>query len=272
MKKFLRTYRPFTENAIKSHLAYKARFYLFIICRLFGVFITYFLWKTIYQNSASGVMGGLTQNQMITYIFMSYIASSIINIGVCGDVGSNVVDGSIATYLIRPMDYRMSLIARALGSSIYHFFIPSILVWIGLEVYRSCALGLAFTSLPNILLFLLSCMLSFLLYVLFDFCFGMLSFVTTYIWGMLIIRNALMAFLTGQLIPLTFFPEWLQRVFDFLPFSSMNYVPVMIYLGTFSTAEILFCIGRQILWVIIMYLMGSYLWRKVTKRLVILGG
>ena len=65
----------------------------------------------------------------------------------------------------------------------------------------------------------------------------MVAFFTTYIFGMLMAKEALLSFLTGQLIPLSFFPPLVQRIFDFLPFSSMVYTPVMIYLGKYSPVK-----------------------------------
>jgi ABC-2 type transport system permease protein len=84
--------------------------------------------------------------------------------------------------------------------------------------------------------------------------------------------EALMSFLTGQLITLSFFPEAGQRVFDFLPFSSMIYAPVMIYLGKYQGQELLWVLGRQLIWVVLLYGLGSLIWNRVTKRLVVLGG
>ncbi len=107
---------------------------------------------------------------------------------------------------------------------------------------------------------------------MFDFCFGMIAFFTTYIFGLLMVQEALLKFLTGELIPLSFFPGAVQKVFDFLPFSSMVYTPVMIYLGKYNNKELAFVLGRQAAWVIILYLLGSLIWKKVTRRLVVLGG
>lgn len=81
-----------------------------------------------------------------------------------------------------------------------------------------------------------------------------------------------MSFLTGQLIPLTFFPAAVQRIFDFLPFSSMVYTPVMIYLGKYSGYDLAFVLLRQIVWVLLLYGLGSLIWRAVVKRLTVLGG
>ena len=113
---------------------------------------------------------------------------------------------------------------------------------------------------------------SFFIYVLFDFCFGMIAFFTTYIFGLQMVKSAVLSFLTGELIPLSFFPAVFQKVFDFLPFSSMVYTPVMIYLGKYSGSELMFVLARQVIWIVILYVLGSLIWKKVTKRLVVLGG
>lgn len=272
MRRFFRTYLPFASNTLKQQMAYKGAFYLFILVSLFGSFINYYLWMAIYGSSGTGTLGGLTQDEMIVYVFMSYITSSVVMISIATDIGYDVVKGTVAMNLIKPIDYRMSLISMASGTMLYRFLIPGVFIWIGLEIYKVTVLGLAAVTVSRVLLYLLSCVMSFLIYVLFDFCFGMLAFFTTYIFGLQMIKQALMSFLTGQLIPISFFPEAVQRVFDYLPFSSMVYTPVMIYLGKYTGDTLAFMLIRQAVWVVLLYVLGSLIWRQVTKRLVILGG
>ena len=272
MRRFFRTYLPFASNTLKQQMAYKGAFYLFILVSLFGSFINYYLWMAIYGSSGTGTLGGLTQDEMIVYVFMSYITSSVVMISIATDIGYDVVKGTVAMNLIKPIDYRMSLISMASGTMLYRFLIPGVFIWIGLEIYKVTVLGLAAVTVSRVLLYLLSCVMSFLIYVLFDFCFGMLAFFTTYIFGLQMIKQALMSFLTGQLIPISFFPEAVQRVFDYLPFSSMVYTPVMIYLGKYTGDTLAFMLIRQAVWVVLLDVLGSLSWRQVTKRLVILGG
>ena len=234
MKKRLKIYMPFALNELKRNLAYKGAFYLFIFISMFGSFIQYFLWMAIYGSSDNATLGGLSRDEMIIYIFMVYVTSSLVMITISDWVSDDVVKGTVAMNLIKPIDYRMSLIARAFGQVIYRFLSPGVFIWIGLEIYKVTVLNLPVTSIYNIILFLISCIMSFFICVLFDFCFGMVAFFTTYIFGMLMAKEALLSFLTGQLIPLSFFPPLVQRIFDFLPFSSMVYTPVMIYLGIYS--------------------------------------
>ena len=237
-----------------------------------AVFISYYLWMAIYKSSGDGVLGGLTQNEMVVYVIMVFITSGIIMQSISRTVGKDVVKGNIAMTLIKPVDYRMSLLFGQIGNMIYHFFVPGIFVWIFLEIYKVKCLGEPKVSPAKIVFYLISVCLSFLIYVLFDFCFGMVAFFTTYIFGLTMAKDVLLSFLTGQLIPISFFPEICQRIFEFLPFQSMVYTPVMIYLGKYSTGEIAFVLTRQFVWVIALYLLGSIIWKKVTARLIVLGG
>ena len=270
--KQLKIYLPFAVNEFKTQLSYKGAFYLFMLISTFGVFISYFLWDAIYASSDSGVLGGLTRSEMVVYIFMVYVTASIVSISISDWVSEDVVKGTVAMQLIKPIDYRISLIVRALGQMVHRFLFPGVFIWIGLELYKYFVMDLPFTSPTNVLLFLGSCMMSFLIYVLFDFCVGMIAFFTSYIFGLLMVKEALLSFLTGQLIPLSFFPPAVRQVFDFLPFSSMIYTPVMIYLGKYSGSDLLFVLGRQGIWVVLLYGFGSLIWSRVVKRLVVLGG
>jgi ABC-2 type transport system permease protein len=52
----------------------------------------------------------------------------------------------------------------------------------------------------------------------------------------------------------------------------MIYAPVMIYLGKYQGAELAWVLLRQLAWVLILYGLGTLIWNRVTKRLVVLGG
>lgn len=272
MKRKWNVYMPFLVNQFKRNLAYKGSFYLMIICSIFGPFISYYLWMAIYGSSESGMLGGLTQAEMVVYVFMTYVTSQVVTVGVSEEISDDVMEGSVVMTLIKPLDYRMTLIFKALGEALYRFFAPAVFVWIGLEIYKAAVLGLGVTPLVDILAYLLSMVMSFFIFVLFDFCFGMVAFITTYMFGMNMAKEAILGFLSGQLIPISFFPAVLQRVFEFLPFSSMIYTPVMVYLGKYSGTELVFVLGKQLLWIVLLYAFGTFLWSRITRRLVVLGG
>lgn len=272
LKHRLKIYWPFALCTIQEELSYKGRFFLYIFARIFTVFVSYYLWIAIYKSSENGILMGFTLRDMVTYVFISLITGYIVHVSISYDIGYDVVEGSIATNLIKPINYKVKLFFTAFGSLIYQFFVPSIMIWIGLLIYEY----IQYQALPpnpmRILCYLISTLLSFVINFFFEFCFGMLAFYTTYIWGMNIAKANILSFLSGQLIPLAFFPEVVQKVFGFLPFASMSYVPVMIYLGKISGMNILIELGRQVIWIGLLWLLSVILWKKVTKRLTVLGG
>ena len=64
----------------------------------------------------------------------------------------------------------------------------------------------------------------------------------------------------------------MQGILKYLPFSGMNYTPVMIYMGKLSMSENLFSIGVQVSWIIILFLLYKLLWSKAIKRVTVMGG
>lgn len=272
MTKKLRVYLPFALNEIKRQMAYKGAFYLFLFTQMFSSFIAFYLWMAIYKSSESGTLGGMTQQEMVVYVFISFITSQMVMVSISDQISNDVVKGTVVMNLIKPMDYRTSLLSVACGQMVYRFFVPSLFILGGLEAYRYFGMGVRNVAWWELAAYLLSCVLSMFVYVLFDFCFGMIAFFTSYIFGLQLVKSAILSFLTGQLIPLSFFPNTVQNVCSFLPFSSMVYTPTMIYLGRYTEKALVLVLGKQILWVVLLYLLGSIIWRQVTKRLVVLGG
>lgn len=272
LRQSFRIYKPFAVGRLQELLAYKWSFYLFIVSSLFNVFVMYYLWKAIYNSSSNPSINGFTLNEMIVYIFMSFITSNLVWVGVTRDIGTEVIEGTIAMNLIKPINYQIRLLYSSLGNMLFKFMVPGLPIWIVMVIVRYIRLGELPPSPIIIVTYLVSVVLSFGIMFLFDFCFGLLSFYTTYIWGLNLAKQAILGFLTGQLIPLSFFPEVVQKVFDFLPFASMNYVPVMIYLNKMSTQKVLFSLGVQVIWILLLYLLANCLWSRVIKRITILGG
>ena len=272
LKHQFRIYIPFMKAKMQAFLAYPISVYLFIFSHLLSVLVSYYLWVAVYQNSSNQVLGGFTLDEMITYIFMTYITGSIISVDSATDIGMDVVEGSIASTLIKPINYKVKLLFESFGGMLSQIIMPAGIIWVGLILANYFTKGIMPPELTTILVYIMSGFLSFLILFFFEFCFGMIAFYTQYVWGMRMIKDALLLFLTGQVIPIVFFPETVRKVFDYLPFTSMNYTPVMIYLGKIQGSALYSAIGKQVIWVILMYLLSCLVWQKATKRLTVLGG
>jgi ABC-2 type transport system permease protein len=78
--------------------------------------------------------------------------------------------------------------------------------------------------------------------------------------------------LSGQVIPLTFFPGLLGRLVFALPFAAIYSTPLLIYVGIIPPARWAISIGVQILWLVLFAALSSLVWRAAAHRVVIQGG
>lgn len=271
-KRMLGVYLPFAKSEIQRALAYRIGFFGYVIGDILQIAVSFYLWSAIFNSSSKTTMNGFTKNEIIVYIVISFITAMSIDSGTEWVVGGEVQTGEIAINLIRPINYKLRLMTQALGTVAWQFIAIFIPVWIGLVSIRYFTLGLLPPNIVTIALYLLSLIFSFLIWFLFNFCFGLLAFYVTYIWGLNVFKNTIVKFLSGAVIPIIFFPAWFQNFLMFLPFGSINYTPVMIYLNKYSWLGTIQVLGIQVLWVIILYLLSKFLWGKATKRLTIMGG
>jgi ABC-2 type transport system permease protein len=98
------------------------------------------------------------------------------------------------------------------------------------------------------------------------------AFYTVSANGIRILASSVMEFLAGALIPIPFFPEWVQRILYAFPFASMQNTPFLIYVGHMEPVQALKSIALQALWFAILLLIGRVLIRKAQKKVVMQGG
>lgn len=268
----VKMYSLFTRSVVQTVLTYRMNFYLFVLGGLLKTFVAYYLWKAIFNSTATTSLSGFTLNEMVVYIFMSIITARLLDNEVDMLVASEVQQGSIASNLIRPISYRSRLFFMSLGNVIYMLFTFSVPLWVGLVVVRYITVKEPLPDIQTLVAYVCSLILAFTIQFLFNFCFGMMSFYVTYMWGLSFLKRAVISFLSGQIIPFVFFPLWLQWLMNFLPFGSTNYVPVMIYLRKYTGMQALTAIGTQGLWVIVLLAASHLVWNSATRRLTILGG
>jgi viologen exporter family transport system permease protein len=264
----VKSYIPFALNEIKSFMSYRFAFFVYIISQGFMVLVTYFLWKAIYDSSMNPILGGFTFTEMTSYVVVGFFTNVIVNSVPTMLIAREVADGSIAMNLLKPIHYRGRVFAIAIGSLIASGFIsvfPFIIIFI--------ASGwIIWPGIGQFIIYFISVLFSFLTMFGFQFCFSILAFYTTYFFGLNMASTVMIKFFSGALIPLTFFPDSIKNVFSLLPFASMNYTPVMIYLGKMTEYEIYKNIAIQLIWIVFFYLLGGLLWQHAIKRLTILGG
>lgn len=78
--------------------------------------------------------------------------------------------------------------------------------------------------------------------------------------------------LSGSLVPLPLFPDWLQPVLRNQPFAGLMDTPFRIYSGHLAGRVATIALARQAIWVIVLVILGRALMERVMSRLQTQGG
>ena len=213
-----------------------------------------------------------SMTDMVVYIFLSNVTGQLTFSSASNDVGEEIRDGSISMRLIKPVNVDMSYLAAEIGAALMRFAVFAVPVMMGIEIYRYVVCETIMFDLVRFLLYLLSIVLAYLISFRVNLCFGFIAFYVKNLWGIGILKNSIINFLSGSLIPLAFMPEQLKIILEYMPFASMNYTPVMIYMGKYDIDEILFRLAIQAIWALITYALSKLIWFRAVKKLSVQGG
>jgi len=272
IRRFFKTYSPFTRAGMQELVAYRANFICFFIGEIMSAFVMFFVWKAVFLSSGSETFMGFTMEDMVVYLFISFLTDYMTYSDGAFAVGEEIIDGSIAMRMIRPCSLEMCFLFQELGSRLVSaamIFAPMV---IGVEVYRFVITGALRFHIVSFLFYILSTMIAYMINFYFNVIYGFMAFFFKNLWGTSLMKETLVGFLSGGTIPLAFLPAGLAAVLNWLPFASLRYTPIMIYMGMYSTGEILWRMGLQVFWLLAMMGISKLVWNSAVKRLAIQGG
>ena len=262
-----RVYAEFIRVGFVNTLAYRLRYYTGIVTYFIYVTVYYFIWKAIYAHSSE--IGGFDFSHILTYIAVGWIIRSFYFNNVDQDIANQVIEGKLAMDLIKPVNIQFMYVAQAFGECLFRagmLSLPSALVLMLIYPLRRPA------SLHHFLAFLVSVLFSFFLVAAINFAVGTLAVRLKSILGLLRAKYFLLELFSGLLLPISYFPEVFQKVFKFLPFEYISYIPVLLYLGSINGKSIAGALALQLFWVVVLFAIGHAMWRWSSRKITIQGG
>jgi ABC-2 type transport system permease protein len=253
--------------AIQETMAYRTSYFVNIISQFVSYLAIFFLWKAVYASGP--VIGGMGWNDMQGYLLISLFTSALISGSSEIRISRAIWTGNIVVELVRPVDYQRANFAITIGSGLAE----------GLLV---AAIGLVFAVLIGFstppshpltwLYFVLALAFSFTIKFLIVYIFGLFIFWTTSAMGLAWIRRGMTDFFSGALIPLTFFPVWLQGIADWLPFRGIVFVPATIFIERMPENQIFISFALDVAWIVGLWYLARVTWHFAMRKLTIQGG
>src|SRR5688572_1367299 len=166
----MRGYLAVVRATYMVGLVYRFGFLFSIFGNIIYLSVAYFLWRSIYQHSAT--IRGLTFNETFIYIGLGSAMFILFKTYVDWIVHHEIREGIIATHLIKPINYGLYMLSGSLGSllmSLTVITIPTILL-------LTLVFKVQFTQGPGLILFPLSLFMAFLIGFNIDLFIGLIGF------------------------------------------------------------------------------------------------
>lgn len=259
-------YISIANRSMQNTISYRASYIITFASNAIFFAAMYALWAAIFDGRAE--LSGLTWEQMKAYLLVTFTANSLLSYYSETRISGKILDGSVAADLLKPLDFQKARLAETLGSTI----VEGALTVIVMVIVLALTAGVFMPDALHGALFLLSLAASLTVKFGIVYMAGLLCFWSTGSLGIVWARTAITNLFSGALVPLAFFPKWLESAALLLPFQSIVHTPAAIYLEQVDGFEALRLIALQIVWGILLWFAGKLMWNWAVRQITIHGG
>lgn len=242
-------------------IEYRTEFFLSLIGWGIRLFISIFLWMAV-AETRGGSIGGYSTPDILAYFFIVQILSSFIFLRVGFDIAHDIYRGDFANYLVKPMNYLVFRLMRELSKNAFRTVLSIVLfgivlfAFLGGVPFSLIKIPVAFAAIAGgyLINFFIICIISLAAFWIINAT--RLSFIY---FGILTIFS-------GMIFPIDLFPVKLQEFFSLLPFPYIFFFPAKVIQTSLINAPILYDLGIQWIFVVVLGLLATTIYRIGVKR------
>ncbi|MCL1788096.1 MAG: ABC transporter permease [Defluviitaleaceae bacterium] len=215
----------------------------------------------------------MTLQQTVSYIWMQQAFLALFMLWFFDNsIFASIESGEIAYDLVRPMDlysrwFTTTTANRIAGAALR--CLPILIVGFILPHPFRLVLPGSFLQMAA---FFFSLLLSLGVVISFAMLIYVSAFFTINSQGTRLMAAVAGDFLAGGTIPIPFFPDNVRRVLELLPFGSMQNMPLLIFSGAVTGADMALGLLLQVFWIVVLVAAGRLWIARAIKRVVAQGG
>ncbi len=258
MKKYL----EILKLNYKAQLAFRFDIAVNVFFTIAKILFAYILWKGIFGDR--NMVAGFTFDGMLSYyIINSFLTQLDQSDSISNEISTKIRAGTFSKYMVVPVNIQGYFMSQAAGASVFYlsFNLVALLLWI-------FVFGIQFTFTTDPLL-IMSALLLALLGLIFmlqlNFFLGLLTLKFQDIYLFLMIKNNLLAFIAGTLIPLALLPEQMIIIMRYFPFYYVSYLPSMLLIGR-SKEELGPGAVTMLLWLLFFAVLNKLTYERLRVR------
>lgn len=247
---------------VKARLVWRADIVINLAFTVTKMLFAVLLWGTIFGSRKE--VAGFTFHSMLSYyIISSFLGQLEMSSGISSEISTKIRNGTFSKYMILPVNMEKYFVAMEAGIVLFYlaFDLLGAILWVFL--FR---IKIIFTTSLLVLsgaLFMV--LLGLLFMVQLNYYLGLLTLKYQDIWMFLMIKDHLVAFVTGSIVPLVLLPESVVSVMKLFPFYYVTYLPAMLLIGR-EREKIGLGILTLLLWCIFIQVLIGRTWEKYRKK------
>jgi ABC-2 type transport system permease protein len=256
-------WRIFTIS-FEQEFAYRLNFILWRVRNVFQILLTYFLWSTVFTNPGTQIFG-YDRTKILTYVFGIMIVRALVLSARAMDVSSDVAQGDLSNYLLKPISYFKYWFTRDVSSKALNLIFATVEFSLLFIILRPPFFFQG--SIPVLIAFVVSIILAILIYFFLLFLISSIPFWAPEIgWGShFLVTVVIIEALSGSLFPINILPIGIRSIVMATPFPYLIYFPVEVYLGNISGSALIGGFMIAIAWTGVLWFALNFVWGKGLK-------
>ena len=261
----LEPYLEFAKKAFSREATYRLEVFTNLGSLLVRVYLLRMLWTALYAQNAAPA--GVPLHAILTYSAVALLMSLILEVDGTRMIREKIREGTIATDLMKPISLPLYFFSDGFGQTVFHALLVVPALFLALLLVR-----IDVPAPPVLAAFALSFALGYCVNFLLNFLMNSIAFWTLETFAIQMMVRWISDLLSGQIVPLIFFPGFLQTVVLSLPFAAIYSTPLLIYVGTIEPQHYASALALQVVWLVVFGAASAGMWRAARQRVVVQGG
>jgi ABC-2 type transport system permease protein len=259
-------YRAQFKATIALQLQYRVMLTIWLVWTILEPVIYLVVWSTV-ARSTGGQIGGYTPTDFAAYYLLAMWVTQLTFTWLMWEFEFRIRHGQFSPKLLRPIHPIHADIAENVTYKLLTAFVLVPVTALLVYLFEPTAA----TTLADVLLFLPALLLAFVLRFVSGWTLALAAFWTTRVGAINHLYFTVQIFLSGQMVPLTVFPDWMQAATWLLPFRWMVAFPVELGLGRLDSRQVAVGFAMQLAWTAVSLLGMKVLWRSAIRRYTAVG-
>ncbi|GGH84554.1 ABC-2 type transport system permease protein [Pullulanibacillus pueri] len=252
-------------------LQYRGAAFAGVATQFFWGFMYIMIFEAFYSHTHTEPP--MTLNELVAYVWLQQAFLTLMALWFSdNEIFDLITKGNIAYELCRPCElyglWYAKLLAQRLAAALLRSFPILIIAFLLPQPYRM----MLPPSLTTFLFFLIALVLGLLILVSISMFIYISVFITMSPTGSLLMLGVVGEFFAGLILPIPLMPSWMQVLASCLPFRWTMDFPFRVYSGQIPEDQAWIGLVVQLVWLVVLVILGRFCLRKALGKVVVQGG